>query len=89
VDIAALVRHVADLVGAALAATGTAARLILDRGGGAAARLCRGLVVRNGRWERGMANGVDRLAAVNASVGLRDVACVEEAGHAYAVLWNG
>jgi hypothetical protein len=53
VNVAALVRHVADLVGAALAAAGTAARLILDRGGGAAARLCRELVVTRGAWEHG------------------------------------
>jgi hypothetical protein len=34
----------------------------------------------------GETNGVDGLAAVNAGVGLGDVACVEEAGYALAVL---
>jgi hypothetical protein len=31
-------------------------------------------------------NGIDGLAAINASIGLGDVAGVEEAGHAGAVL---
>jgi hypothetical protein len=89
VNIAALVRHVADLVGAALAAAGAAACLVLDRGGGAAARLLRELAVSTEGWEKGKANGVDGLAAVNAGVGLGDVACVEEAGYADAMLWDG
>jgi hypothetical protein len=46
VDVAALVRNVADLVGAALAATSAAAGLVLDGSGGAAAGLEVELVVR-------------------------------------------
>jgi hypothetical protein len=34
-------------------------------------------------------NGIDGLAAVNASVGLGDVACVKEASHADTVLCDG
>jgi hypothetical protein len=37
----------------------------------------------------GVTNGVDGPAAVNASVGLGNVACIEEAGYTDAVLWNG
>jgi hypothetical protein len=87
VNIAALVGHVADFVGATLAAARAAAGLVLDGRGGAAAGLVVVLVLRRG-WETGETNGVDGLAAVNAGVGLGDVACVEEAGYALAVLWD-
>jgi hypothetical protein len=87
VNIAALVGHVADFVGATLAAARAAAGLVLDGRGGAAAGLVVVLVLKRG-WETGETNGVDGLAAVNAGVGLGDVACVKEAGYALAVLWD-
>jgi hypothetical protein len=52
VDVAALVRHVADLVGAAFAAAGTAAGLVLDGCGGGATGL-EGMVLE----EQGERNG--------------------------------
>jgi hypothetical protein len=87
VDVAALVGHVADFVGATLAAARAATGLVLDGRGGAAAGLVVVLVLKRG-WETGETNGVDGLAAVNAGVGLGDVACVKEAGYALAVLWD-
>jgi hypothetical protein len=90
VNIAALVGHVADFVGATLAAARAAAGLVLDGRGGAAAGLVVVLVLRRlGDGGMGRTNGVDGLAAVDAGVGLGDVACVEEAGYALAVLWDG
>jgi hypothetical protein len=90
VDVAAFVEHVADFVGATLAAARAAAGLVLDGRGGAAAGLVVMLVLRRlGDGGMGRTNGVDGLAAVDAGVGLGDVACVEEAGYALAVLWDG